>query len=112
MGLKTKVSRVFKHLSTPLLPDDYTHLLNPLWSSRELRGQIEAINPTSPTSAELIIRPGWGMPTDFKPGQFIGLSKNILILIEFLFLLVSAASSKPNVECPPNWLLPSIPTPY
>ena len=72
MGLKTKVSRVLKHLSTPLLPDDYTHLLNPLWSSRELRGQIEAINPTSPTSAELIIRPGWGMPTDFKPGQFIG----------------------------------------
>lgn len=77
MGIKTKVSRVFKHLSTPLLPDDYTHLINPLWSSRELRGQIEAINPTSPTSAELVIRPGWGMPTDFKSGQFIGLGVEV-----------------------------------
>lgn len=77
MGLKTKVSRVIRHLSTPLLPDDYTHLINPLWSSRELRGQIRQINPTSPTSAELVICPGWGMPTDFKPGQFIGLGVEV-----------------------------------
>ena len=26
--------------TTPLLPDDYLHLLNPLWSARELRGRI------------------------------------------------------------------------
>ena len=26
--------------TTPLLPDDYLKLLNPLWSARELRGQV------------------------------------------------------------------------
>jgi hypothetical protein len=29
--------------TTPLLPDDYLKLLNPLWSARELRGQILAV---------------------------------------------------------------------
>ena len=28
-------------LFTPLLPDDYLELINPLWSTRELRGRIE-----------------------------------------------------------------------
>ena len=27
-------------LSHPLLPDDYLHLINPLWSARELRGRV------------------------------------------------------------------------
>ena len=27
-------------ITTPLLPDDYLHLANPLWSARELRGRI------------------------------------------------------------------------
>ena len=26
--------------TTPLLPDDYLTLLNPLWSARELRGEV------------------------------------------------------------------------
>lgn len=77
MGVITRFTRALKHLSTPLLPDDYTHLLNPLWSSRELRGQIEAVARTSPTTAELVIRPGWGMPTDFKAGQFIGIGVEV-----------------------------------
>lgn len=32
-------------LTTPLLPDDYLHLANPLWSARELRGQIVEVRP-------------------------------------------------------------------
>jgi len=27
-------------VTTPLLPDDYLKLLNPLWSARELRGRV------------------------------------------------------------------------
>ncbi len=26
-------------MTTPLLPDDYLHMVNPLWSARELRGK-------------------------------------------------------------------------
>lgn len=77
MGMLTTLSRALKHLSTPLLPDDYTHLVNPLWSSRELRGRIEKITPTSPTTADLVIRPGWGVPTNFHAGQFIGIGVEV-----------------------------------
>ncbi|MDO5031003.1 MAG: ferredoxin reductase [Corynebacterium sp.] len=77
MGIRTTLSRALKHLSTPLLPDDYTHLVNPLWSRRELRGRIERIMPTSPTTAELVIRPGWAVPTDFHAGQFLGIGVQV-----------------------------------
>ena len=32
-----------RSLFSPLLPDDYLELINPLWSTRELRGRIERI---------------------------------------------------------------------
>ena len=35
-ALRTVAGRI----TTPLLPDDYLHLANPLWSARELRGRI------------------------------------------------------------------------
>jgi hypothetical protein len=30
--------------TTPLLPDDYLKLLNPLWSARELRGEVVKVS--------------------------------------------------------------------
>nr|WP_120491144.1 ferredoxin reductase [Corynebacterium lactis] len=77
MSIIGTLSRALKHLSTPLLPDDYTHLVNPLWSRRQLRGQIESVTRTTPTTAELVIRPGWGVPTDFRAGQFIGIGISV-----------------------------------
>ncbi len=35
-ALRTLAARV----TTPLLPDDYLHLANPLWTARELRGRV------------------------------------------------------------------------
>ena len=35
-ALRTLVGRI----TTPLLPDDYLKLVNPLWSARELRGKV------------------------------------------------------------------------
>ncbi len=46
--------------TTPLLPDDYLSLLNPLWSARELRGEIVDVRPETEDSATVVIRPGWG----------------------------------------------------
>ena len=40
-----RVRRAGAKLTTPLHPDDYLRLLNPLWSSRELRGRIERVIP-------------------------------------------------------------------
>jgi ferredoxin-NADP reductase len=57
-------------LFTPLLPDDYLGLINPLWSTRELRGRIVVIEPETADSVTLLIRPGWPWP-GHEPGQYL-----------------------------------------
>ncbi len=60
-------------VTTPLLPDDYLKLINPLWSARELRGRIVEVRPETADSATLVIKPGWGFHVDHQPGQYIGI---------------------------------------
>ena len=60
-------------VSTPLLPDDYLKLVNPLWSARELRGRIVEVRPETRDSATLVIKPGWGFRFEHQPGQYIGI---------------------------------------
>lgn len=60
-------------ITTPLLPDDYLHLANPLWSARELRGRIVKVRRETEDSATLVIKPGWGFSFDYEPGQYIGI---------------------------------------
>ena len=56
-------------LTTPLHPDDYLSLINPLWSARELRGRIEKVVPETEDSATLAIRPGWGGRSTTRRGS-------------------------------------------
>ena len=67
--IRAAVARV----TTPLLPDDYLHLANPLWSARELRGKIVSVTAETEDSATIRIRPGWGFSFDYVPGQYIGI---------------------------------------
>ncbi|MGC4933647.1 ferredoxin reductase [Gordonia sp. DT30] len=67
--VRAAVARV----TTPLLPDDYLHLANPLWSARELRGKIVSVTAETEDSATIRIRPGWGFSFDYVPGQYIGI---------------------------------------
>jgi ferredoxin-NADP reductase len=60
-------------ITTPLLPDDYLKLANPLWSARELRGRILDVRRETADSATLVIKPGWGFEFDYQPGQYIGI---------------------------------------
>lgn len=60
-------------ITTPLLPDDYLQLANPLWSARELRGRILEVRRETEDSATLVIKPGWGFTFDYQPGQYIGI---------------------------------------
>ncbi len=60
-------------ITTPLLPDDYLHLANPLWSARELRGRILEVRRETEDSATVVIKPGWGFNFDYQPGQYIGI---------------------------------------
>jgi len=63
--------------TTPLLPDDYLKMLNPLWSARELRGLIVDVKPETADSATVTIKPGWGFSGKYTPGQYVGIGLRI-----------------------------------
>ena len=68
-ALRTIAGRI----TTPLLPDDYLKLANPLWSARELRGRVLEVRRETVDSATLVIKPGWGFTFDYQPGQYVGI---------------------------------------
>ena len=72
-----RVRDLASRLTTPLHPDDYLSLINPLWSTRELRGRIERVIPETDDAATLIIKPGWGWTFDHQPGQYIGIGVEV-----------------------------------
>ena len=57
--LQRRVLNAIRAFTSPLLPDDYLELINPLWSTRELRGKIESIDAETPDAATVTIRPGY-----------------------------------------------------
>jgi ferredoxin-NADP reductase len=67
---RLRALRAVRSLFSPLLPDDYLELIDPLWSTRELRGRIERIVPETAEAATVSIRPGyeWG---GHLPGQYL-----------------------------------------
>lgn len=71
------VRGILRRFTTPLLPDDYTMLVNPLWSRRELRGKIVSVERFPDDTIHLAIRPGWGVPVDFQAGQYIGIGLRV-----------------------------------
>jgi ferredoxin-NADP reductase len=64
-------------ITTPLLPDDYLQLVNPLWSARELRGVVVEVVPETEHAATLVIRPGWGWSPHYSAGQYIGIGVQV-----------------------------------
>ncbi|VEG52470.1 ferredoxin [Mycolicibacterium aurum] len=68
-ALRTLAGRI----TTPLLPDDYLKLANPLWSARELRGRVLEVRRETVDSATLVIKPGWGFSFDYQAGQYVGI---------------------------------------
>ncbi len=67
---RRRALRAVRSLFSPLLPDDYLELIDPLLSTRELRGRIERIEPETGEAATVWIRPGhdWG---GHVPGQYL-----------------------------------------
>jgi stearoyl-CoA 9-desaturase NADPH oxidoreductase len=72
-----KVREAGSKLTTPLHPDDYLRLVNPLWTSRELRGRVEEVVPETEDAATLVIRPGWGWHYHHRPGQYVGIGVQV-----------------------------------
>ena len=71
------VRRLFARMTTPLLPDDYLHMVNPLWSAREVRGKIIEVIPETGDAATLVIKPGWGWNVNYQAGQYVGIGVHL-----------------------------------
>src|SRR5438270_9820649 len=74
--VRRTVLKAVSALSSPLLPDDYLELINPLWSTRELRGKIEEIRKETEDAATVVIRPGYEWP-GHEPGQYLRIGVDI-----------------------------------
>ena len=68
--VRRRALRAVGSLFSPLLPDDYLELINPLWSTQELRGRIERIERETPDAATVVIRPGYEWE-GHRPGQYL-----------------------------------------
>ncbi|WP_138844122.1 ferredoxin reductase [Rhodococcus pyridinivorans] len=64
--------RTVRHLFTPLRPDDYLEMINPLWTTRELRGRVERVVPEGGDAASVLIRPAYEW-RGHEPGQYVRL---------------------------------------
>ncbi|WP_246236466.1 ferredoxin reductase [Actinomadura chibensis] len=69
-GGSRRVAAVARRLTTPLLPEDYLGLVNPLWSADELRGRVDAVRHEAPGAATLVIKPGRAW-RGHRPGQWV-----------------------------------------
>ncbi len=74
--LRKAALRAVSALSSPLLPDDYLELINPLWSTRELRGKVEEVRHETENAATVLIRPGYDWP-GHEPGQYVRIGVDI-----------------------------------
>ena len=68
--VRKRMLKAAKALTTPLLPDDYIELMNPMWTTRELRGTIVDVRPETDDAATVVIRPSsrW---LGHWPGQYL-----------------------------------------
>jgi ferredoxin-NADP reductase len=64
--------RAVRQLFSPLRPDDYLEMINPLWTTKELRGKVERVEPQGSEAASVLIRPGYEW-RGHKPGQYVRL---------------------------------------
>jgi stearoyl-CoA 9-desaturase NADPH oxidoreductase len=74
--LRRNFLRAARALTTPLLPDDYIALMNPRWSTRELTGTIERIQPETHDASTVVIRPSFPWPGHL-PGQYLRIGVEI-----------------------------------
>jgi ferredoxin-NADP reductase len=73
---RRRALRLIRSFTSPLLPDDYLELINPLWSTRELRGRIERVDRETPDAVTVLIKPGWEWP-GHRPGQYLRLGIDV-----------------------------------
>jgi ferredoxin-NADP reductase len=75
-SLGTRLRALATSLTTPLLPDDYLGLVNPLWSTRETRGRVTEVRRETADATTLVIRAGQGW-APHAAGQWVRIGVEI-----------------------------------
>jgi ferredoxin-NADP reductase len=68
--------KLIRSFTSPLAPDDYLELINPLWSTRELRGRVQRVTRETPDAVTVLIKPGWEWP-GHRAGQYVRLGVEV-----------------------------------
>jgi ferredoxin-NADP reductase len=74
--LQRWILNAVRWFTSPLLPDDYLELINPLWSTRELRGKILSIDAQTENASTVLIKPGYRW-SGHRPGQYLRIGLDI-----------------------------------
>jgi stearoyl-CoA 9-desaturase NADPH oxidoreductase len=74
--LGSAARRLLEVVTTPLLPQDYLDLVDPVRSGAALRARIEAVHQETPQAATLVLRPGrtW---RGHVPGQYVRIGVDV-----------------------------------
>src|SRR5947209_2563993 len=73
---RRRALRLLRSFTSPLLPDDYLELINPLWTTRELRGRVERLERETADAVTVLIKPGWEWP-GHRAGQYLRLGLEV-----------------------------------
>jgi stearoyl-CoA 9-desaturase NADPH oxidoreductase len=90
-----RLAGAVRSLTTPLLPEDYLALVNPLWCGRELRGRVEAIHLETADAVTLVIRPGHGW-VRHRPGQWARIGVDIAGVRHWRTFSLSSPPGRPD----------------
>jgi ferredoxin-NADP reductase len=82
-------------LTTPLLPEDYVGLVNPLWSTTGLRGRVVEVRPETDRATTLRIRPGRAW-TGHRAGQYVRIGVDIDGVRHWRTYSLSSAEQSPD----------------
>jgi stearoyl-CoA 9-desaturase NADPH oxidoreductase len=69
-SIQVRLLAAARSLTTPLLPDDFLGLLNPLWSGHGLHGRVEQVHRETADATTLVVRPGRGWQ-EHRAGQWV-----------------------------------------
>jgi ferredoxin-NADP reductase len=82
-------------LTTPLLPDDYLELVDPLWSSRQMSGRVADVQPETADATTVVIRPGRAW-TGHRAGQYVRLGLDIDGVRHWRSFSISSPPQRPD----------------
>lgn len=85
-----RLARAAEWLTTPLLPDDYLGLVNPLWSASEPRGCVESVRRETADATTLLIRPGRGW-AGHQPGHHLRVGVEIKGVLHWRVYSITSA---------------------